>query len=82
MCASSPGSVAGVTIGRTEGLAPSVWAPDFEVILLPAQFLAQHPVGLVQLHKLAVQRWVGWVAVRVKLHDVTVMRSTDIAGLI
>lgn len=82
MCASSPGSVAGVTIGRAEGLAPGVRVSDFEVVLLPAQLLAQHPVRLVQLHELAVQRWVGWVAVRVKLHDVTVMRSNDIAALI
>lgn len=77
LCVSSPGSVAAVAGGRSEGLAPAVWMPDFDVVLLPAQVLTQHSVGLVQLHKLAVQRWVGWVTVWVQLHDVTVMRSTD-----
>lgn len=76
-CVSSPGSVACVTGGRSEGLASTVWMPDFEVVLLPAQVFTQHSVGLVQFNKLAVQRWIGWVTVWVQLQDVTVMRSTD-----
>lgn len=63
MCLSPPVPVAGIAGGGSEGLAATVWMSDFEVILLPAQLLAQHPVGLVQLHKLAVQGWVGRVAV-------------------
>lgn len=77
LCVSSPGTVAAVAGGRSEGLAAAVWMPDFDVVLLPAQVLTQHSVCLVQFNKLAVQRWVGWVTVWVQLHDVTVMRSTD-----
>lgn len=68
-CESPPGSVAGVTGGRTEARAPTVGMLNFNVILLSAQLLAQHPVGLVQLHKLAVQRRVGRVTVWVQLCD-------------
>lgn len=49
---------AGVTRGRSEDLTSAVWASNFEVILLPAQLFAQHAVGFIQLHKLAVQLWV------------------------
>lgn len=76
-CASSPGSVAGVTRAGSEDLTSTVWMPDFEVVLLPAQVFAQHSVGLVQFNKLAVQRRVGRVTVWVQLHDVTVMRTTN-----
>lgn len=78
-CVSSPGSVAaGVTGGtRSEGLAPTVRMSYFEVVRLPARLFAQHPVGLVQLHKLAVQRRVGWVAVWVQLHDERINYSND-----
>lgn len=51
----------------SEGLPPTVGVLDFQVILPPTPLLAQHPVGLVQRHKLAVQAWVGWVTVRVQL---------------
>ena len=64
---SSPGFVAGVAGGGSEDLASTVRMPDFDVILLPAQPFAQHSVRFVQLHKLAVQRRVGEVAVWVKL---------------
>lgn len=77
LCVSSPFSVVGVTGGRSEGLVPTVRMPDLKIIILPAQVLTQHSVGLVQLDKLAVQRWVGRVPVWVQLRGVTVMRSTD-----
>lgn len=51
---------------------------DFEVILLPAQVFAQHSVGLVQLHKLAVERWVGWIAVWVQLQNTWVSYSDEV----
>ncbi len=63
---------------RSEGLAPTVLISDFKVILLPAQVLAQHSVSLIQLHKLAVQRWVGWVTVWVQLHDKWVSNSNEV----
>lgn len=66
-----------MTGGGSEGLASTVWTSDFEVVLLPALVLAQHAVGLVQLHKLAVQRWVGWVTVWVQLHDEWVSYSNE-----
>lgn len=55
---SSPASVAGVSGGRSEDLSTTIRLSYFEVVLLPTQIFAQHPVGLVQLHKLAVQCWV------------------------
>lgn len=75
---SSPGCVACVTGGRSEGLATTVWMSHFEVILFPAPIFAQHSVGLVQLHEEAVQRWVGWVTVWVQLHDEWISYSHEI----
>lgn len=65
LCVCSPGSVGGVTGGRSEGLSSTV--ADLEVVLFPARLFAQHSVGLVQLHKLAVQCWVWRIAVWVQL---------------
>lgn len=62
-----PGIVGCVSGGRCEGLTLSVRLCDSEVILLPAGVFTQDSVGLVQLNKLAVQRWVVWVSVWVQL---------------
>jgi len=51
---------------------------DFEVVFLPAQLFAQHSVGFIQLHKLAVQPRVGRVAVRMQLRDENVKVSEEI----
>lgn len=67
LCGSSPASVAGVTGSRSEAPIIIIWMTDFKVILLPALAFAQHPVGFAQLHKLAVQRRVWWVTIRVQL---------------
>lgn len=70
LCVCSPGgSVGGVTGGRSERLSSSVAVTDFEVVLFPAGLFAQHPVRLVQLHKLAVQCRVGRIAIRVQLQQ-------------
>lgn len=68
-----PGVVGGVSGGRTKGLTLSVRLREFEVILLPAQVLTQNSVGFIKLNKLAVQCWVGWVAIWVQLHGDTVV---------
>lgn len=51
----------------SEGLAASVGVSEPEVVLLSAPISAQHPVSLVQLHKLAVEARVGGVAVWMQL---------------
>lgn len=68
LCLSSPGTVTCVTGGRSKGPALAIRMPDLSVVLPSAQVLTQHSVGLVQLHKLAVQCRVGWVTVWVQLH--------------
>lgn len=60
-------SVAAVAGGRSEHLTSTVRAVELDVVLLPAQFFAQCFVGFMQLHKLAVQRRICRVAVRVQL---------------
>jgi hypothetical protein len=59
-----PGVVCG---GGSEGLSPGVRVPLPQVVLSPGHLLTQHPVGLVQLHKLAMQPRVRRVTVWVHL---------------
>lgn len=51
----------------SEGVTAWVGVSDPEVIFFPASVSAKYPVGLVQLHKLAVQAGVGGVTVWMQL---------------
>lgn len=57
----------GVSGRWSEGLTARVGVSDPEVVFFPASVSAKYPVGLTQLHKLAVKAGVGGVPVWMQL---------------
>lgn len=73
-CTYIPWTIGG---GGSEGLSPSEWLPEPQIVLLPRHILAHYTVGLVQLHKLDVQSTITGRRGVTILVQVTDMRETS-----